>query len=36
MHKPFMPVADQVKLLASRDLATDSRTSWVLEREGYY
>lgn len=36
MHKPFMSVADQVKLLESRNLATNSRTGWVLEREGYY
>ena len=36
MHKPFMSVADQVKLLTSRGLATNSRTAWVLEREGYY
>lgn len=36
MHKPFMSVADQVELLAFRGLATDSRTAWVLEREGYY
>ena len=36
MHKPFMSVADQVKLLESRNLVTNSRTGWVLEREGYY
>ena len=36
MHKPFMSVANQVELLGSRGLATDSRTGWVLEREGYY
>ena len=34
--QPFMSVADQVKLLTSRGLATDPRTAWVLEREGYY
>lgn len=36
MHKPFMTVSDQVELLSRRGLKTDSRTAWVLEREGYY
>lgn len=36
MHKPFMTVSDQVRLLESRGLLVDSRTEWILEREGYY
>lgn len=31
-----MTVSDQVELLSRRGLKTDSRTAWVLEREGYY
>lgn len=36
MHKPFTTIEDQIALLNSRGLQTDSRTSWILEREGYY
>lgn len=36
MHKPFTTIDDQIALLNSRGLQTDSRTSWILEREGYY
>lgn len=36
LHKPFTPIESQVALLRSRGLRTDSRTSWILEREGYY
>lgn len=31
-----MTIAEQVALLRSRGLRIDSRTAWILEREGYY
>lgn len=34
--KPFLAITDQVSLLESRGLATDSSTTRVLMREGYY
>lgn len=36
MYKPFLSIEDQVALLNARGLKTDSRTAWILEREGYY
>lgn len=36
LHKPFTSIPQQLELLESRGVTTDSRTSWVLEREGYY
>lgn len=36
MYKPFLSIEDQVALLNARGPKTDSRTAWILEREGYY
>lgn len=36
MYRPFMAVENQVQRLNKRGLQTDTRTPWILEREGYY
>ena len=36
MDKPFKTVEEQVALLESRGMATDSNTPDILLREGYY
>lgn len=34
--KPFLALDEQVNRLESRGLLVDTRTRWILEREGYY
>ena len=36
MDKPFLTLDEQVNRLESRGLLVDTRTRWILEREGYY
>ncbi|WP_234356051.1 Abi family protein, partial [Bifidobacterium merycicum] len=36
MDKPFLTLDEQVNRLKSRGLLVDTRTRWILEREGYY
>lgn len=36
MDKPFLPIEQQVHLLNSRGMETDSNTEQILMREGYY
>lgn len=36
MGKPFLTIEEQVSLLESRGMKTDSRTARILAREGYY
>ena len=36
LRKPFLTITEQVRLLESRGLSTDSSTAKVLMREGYY
>jgi abortive infection bacteriophage resistance protein len=36
VYKPFLSIDAQIELLRGRGVSTDSRTGWLLEREGYY
>ena len=36
MDKPFLTLDEQVNRLESRGLLVNTRTRWILEREGYY
>lgn len=35
MDKPFKTIDEQLAILQSRNIKTDNKTTYILEREGY-